>query len=46
MIGSIRDTHDDVVRFGEGRFTSRTDLRGSKQLICAVYCPYNASEAR
>ena len=31
------DTYDDIVRFGEGRLAGRTNLRGSKQLICTVY---------
>ena len=39
MIGNASlDTYDDVVRFSEGRLASGTDLRGSEQLICTVYC--------
>jgi len=43
---SSLDTHDDVVRFGEGRLASGTDLCGSKQLICTVYCYITRQKAR
>ena len=32
------DTHDDVVRLGEGRLAGGTHLRGGEQLVCTVDC--------